>query len=66
MDAALIAAAQRSEHYGIAGYGTAAHYAERLGHPKAADLLRQTLSEEPLTNTRLNGLEKNYFNQKAE
>lgn len=42
-DAALIASAQRVEHYEIAGYGTAAHYAERLGHAQAAELLRQTL-----------------------
>ncbi len=40
MDAALIAASQRIEHYEISGYGTAAHYAERLGHTEAAGLLR--------------------------
>ena len=66
MDAALIAAAQRIEHYEIAGYGTAAHYAERLGNTQAADLLRQTLEEEQLTDTKLNDLAKNYVNQKAE
>lgn len=66
MDAALIAAAQRIEHYEIAGYGTAAHYAERLGHTQAADLLRQTLDEEQFTDTKLNDLAKNYLNKKAE
>ena len=66
MDAALIAATQRIEHYEIAGYGTAAHYAERLGHTEAADLLRQTLEEEKLTDTKLNDLAKNYINKKAE
>jgi ferritin-like metal-binding protein YciE len=66
MDAALIAAAQRIEHYEISGYGTAAHYAERLGQAQAADLLRQTLEEEQLTDTKLNDLAKNYINQKAE
>jgi ferritin-like metal-binding protein YciE len=66
LDAALIAAAQRIEHYEIAGYGTAAHYAERLGHTQAADLLRQTLEEEQFTDTKLNDLAKNYINQKAE
>ena len=66
MDAALIAAAQRIEHYEIAGYGTAAHYAERLGNTQAADLLRQTLEEEQLTDTKLNDIAKNYVNQKAE
>ena len=65
MDAALIAAAQRIEHYEISGYGTAAHFAERLGHDQAADLLRQTLNEEQLTDTKLNDLAKNYLNQKA-
>ena len=39
-DAALIAAAQRIEHYEIADYGTAAHYAERLGHFEVSSLLR--------------------------
>jgi len=66
LDAALIAAAQRIEHYEIAGYGTAAHYAERLGNAQAADLLRQTLEEEQFTDTKLNDLAKNYINQKAE
>ncbi|MBC6699544.1 ferritin-like domain-containing protein [Hymenobacter puniceus] len=65
MDAALIASAQRIEHYEISGYGTAAHYAERLGHVQAAGLLRQTLEEEQLTDTKLNDLAKNYLNQKA-
>ena len=64
-DAALIASAQRIEHYEIAGYGTAAHYAERLGHSEAASLLHQTLQEEQFTDTQLNDLAKNYLNQKA-
>ena len=45
-DAGLIAAAQRVEHYEIAGYGTARTFAERLGHSEAARLLQQTLDEE--------------------
>ena len=65
MDAALIAASQRIEHYEISGYGTAAHFAERLGHTDAASLLRQTLEEEQLADTKLNDLAKNYLNQKA-
>lgn len=65
MDAALIAAAQRIEHYEISGYGTAAHFADRLGHTQAAELLRQTLDEEQFTDTKLNDLAKNYLNQKA-
>jgi len=65
-DAGLIAAAQRIEHYEIAGYGTAAHYAERLGKTEAAALLSQTLKEEQLADTKLNKLAKGYINQKAQ
>jgi ferritin-like metal-binding protein YciE len=45
-DAALIAAAQRVEHYEIAGYGCARTFAKLLGHDAAADLLQETLDEE--------------------
>jgi ferritin-like metal-binding protein YciE len=45
-DAALIAAAQRVEHYEIAGYGTVRTYANLLNHKRAATLLQQTLDEE--------------------
>ena len=45
-DAALIAAAQRVEHYEIAGYGTVRTYAESLGHKEVAALLQKTLNEE--------------------
>lgn len=65
-DAALIAAAQRIEHYEIAGYGTAAHYAERLGKKEVAELLHKTLEEEQQTDTKLNKLAKSYINKKAE
>ncbi len=64
-DAGLIAAAQRMEHYEISGYGTAAHYAERLGKKDVAKLLQQTLQEEQKTDTLLNDLAKNSINQKA-
>ena len=46
MDAALIGAAQRVEHYEIAAYGAAGTFAERLGNNEAVDLLQQTLDEE--------------------
>jgi ferritin-like metal-binding protein YciE len=46
LDAALIGAAQKVEHYEMATYGTAAAHAERLGYSEAVDLLRATLSEE--------------------
>jgi ferritin-like metal-binding protein YciE len=45
-DAAIIAAAQRVEHYEIAGYGTARSLARQLGHTEAARLLETTLQEE--------------------
>jgi len=45
-DAAIIASAQRVEHYEMAGYGTARTYAEMLGHEEAAQLLQETLDEE--------------------
>jgi ferritin-like metal-binding protein YciE len=46
LDAALIGAAQRVEHYEIAGYGTARAHAEELGLTDIADLLQVTLDEE--------------------
>ena len=64
-DAGLIASAQRIEHYEISGYGTAAHFANRLGKKDAAKLLEQTLAEEQKTDTLLNDLAKSYINQKA-
>ena len=55
-DAALIAAAQRVEHYEIAGYGCVRTYAQLLGHTKAAKLLQQTLDEEGDTDKTLTKL----------
>lgn len=46
IDAGLIAAAQRVEHYEIASYGTARKYAEMLGYTHAGNVLQQTLNEE--------------------
>lgn len=45
-DAAIIASAQRVEHYEMAGYGTAVHFARALGHDEAAHPLMETLDEE--------------------
>ena len=53
LDAGLIAAAQRVEHYEIAGYGTVRTYATTLGEKEAARLLQQTLDEEGDTDHRL-------------
>jgi ferritin-like metal-binding protein YciE len=55
-DAALIAAAQRVEHYEIAGYGTVRTIANLLGDREAASLLEQTLQEEKETDSRLTDL----------
>jgi ferritin-like metal-binding protein YciE len=49
LDAALIAAAQRVEHYEIAGYGTARAFARQLNNSYAAELFEQTLDEEKAT-----------------
>lgn len=58
LDAALIAAAQRVEHYEIAGYGTVRTYAQVLGFNDAVDVLQQTLDEEGDTNKLLTELAK--------
>jgi ferritin-like metal-binding protein YciE len=58
MDAALISAAQRVEHYEIAGYGTVIAYAELLGESEQASLLRETLEEEKETDEKLTELAK--------
>ena len=55
-DAALIAAAQRIEHYEIAAYGTVKAFAKRLGYNDAADLLDKTLDEEGNADKKLNKL----------
>jgi ferritin-like metal-binding protein YciE len=52
-DAALIAAAQRVEHYEMAGYGAVRSFAEILGNEDAAKLLQETLDEEGDTNKKL-------------
>ena len=58
-DAALIAAAQRVEHYEMAGYGTVRTYAQLLGFDEAANLLQETLDEEAAADEKLNELAKN-------
>lgn len=55
-DAALISAAQRIEHYEIAGYGVASNFASNLGLRDAATLLHETLKEEKAANETLNGV----------
>lgn len=65
MDAALIAEAQRVEHYEIAGYGTVCTYAERLGYNDIKNKLAETLEEEKSADNKLNKVSKN-VNAKAE
>jgi ferritin-like metal-binding protein YciE len=65
-DAGLIAAAQRVEHYEIAGYGCVRTYAELLGDTKGAKLLQQTLDEEGATDKKLTELAKTLINVKAQ
>jgi len=55
-DAALIAAAQRVEHYEMAGYGTVRTYANELGFSNAKSLLQRTLDEEGNADKKLNSL----------
>jgi ferritin-like metal-binding protein YciE len=66
MDAALIASAQRVEHYEIAGYGTLCTYAKQLGHKEALQLLHTTLEEEKATDLKLTDIAESKVNVKAE
>jgi ferritin-like metal-binding protein YciE len=64
-DAALIACAQRVEHYEMAGYGTARSFARRLGFEDHARLLQETLNEESETDKMLTSLADSYINEEA-
>ena len=64
-DVALIAAAQKVEHYEIAGYGTLHALAQSAGLDEVAQLLEQTLNEEKKTDQLLNELAVNDVNKKA-
>jgi ferritin-like metal-binding protein YciE len=65
LDAALIAGAQRAEHYEIAAYGTLAYFAEMLGNDKAKALLGQTLDEEKAADEKLTDIAKSEVNREA-
>ncbi len=65
-DAGIIAAAQRVEHYEIAGYGTARTYARMLDDDEAARLLEETLNEEKEADSKLTGIAENTVNPRAE
>ena len=66
LDAALISAAQRVEHYEIAAYGTLRTYARQLGFDNHADLLQQTLDEEGETDKLLTQIAESRVNVDAE
>jgi len=66
LDAGLIAAAQKVEHYEIASYGTARAWAERLGYNSAARLLQQTLEEESMANEKLTKIAESHINMEAQ
>jgi len=65
MDAALIGAAQRVEHYEIAAYGTARAHAEKLGMYQVANLLQQTLDEEGEADKKLTDIAESAVNALA-
>jgi ferritin-like metal-binding protein YciE len=65
-DAALIAAAQKVEHYEIAAYGCLCTYAEMLGYDQAHELLGRNLDEEETTDQRLTALAEGVINREAE
>jgi ferritin-like metal-binding protein YciE len=66
MDVALIGAAQKIEHYGIAAYGCICTYAEMLGYDQVHDLLGQNLEEEEVTDEKLTELAESVINIEAE
>lgn len=65
LDAALIGAAQKVEHYEIAGYGTARNFARLLGYDEHAKLLQETLDEEGDTDRKLTKLADGMINDAA-
>jgi ferritin-like metal-binding protein YciE len=65
LDACLIAAGQRAEHYEMAAYGTLIAWARAMGHSEAADLLQETLDEEKAADEKLTSLAEGGINQEA-
>jgi len=65
LDAAMIAAAQKVEHYEMSMYGTLCALAETLGHDEAKDLLGEILEEEKETDKKLNDLAESEVNEEA-
>jgi ferritin-like metal-binding protein YciE len=65
MDACLIAAGQRAEHYEMAAYGTLVAWATELGHSEVAALLQESLDEEKAADQKLSGLAESGVNAAA-
>lgn len=65
MDAVLIAAGQRAEHYEMAAYGTLVAWAQAMGHTEAANLLQQSLDEEKAADQKLSKLAEGGINSTA-
>jgi ferritin-like metal-binding protein YciE len=65
MDACLIAAGQRAEHYEMAAYGTLVAWAKAMGHDEVAILLQETLDEETAADEKLSTLAQGGINQEA-
>lgn len=65
LDVGLIGAAQKVEHYEMAGYGTVRTMASILGHKEAAQLLETTLKEEEATDKKLTQIARKYVNVRA-
>ena len=65
MEAGMIGAAQKVEHYEIAGYGTVIAHARQLGYNSVASLLEKTLEEEKQTDEKLTKLAENQVNVQA-
>lgn len=66
LDAVLIAAAQKVEHYEIASYGTLCAWARELGHEEVAELLEANLEEEKAADQKLTGIAEERANREAE
>jgi ferritin-like metal-binding protein YciE len=66
LDAAIIAAAQKVEHYEIASYGTLVAWAEQMGHEQAIELLQETLEEEKAADEKLTSVAESIANEKAQ
>ena len=66
LDAGIIAACQKVEHYEIASYGTLCAWAEQMGHDEALKLLRQTEEEESAADEKLTEVAENIANERAQ